>query len=196
MFPDTPLVPRDAYQKTRMRMWSKLVDEQIFEATREISFSAHFRARMRGMTEEQRQTRFENVGDPERRARFIDTFEHGTDSHYVLESVADYEKAFKKMEADLGEAGPWLLGADFSLADINMIPYVGRLDFLNLLDIWLDHRPLTQEWWARALQRPSTKAAILDPMSETDWREMRKYGTQLRADIERIRGEYLEALAR
>ena len=133
VFREVPLVPADAYEKPRMRMWSKLIDEQIFEATREISFSAHFRARMQGMTEEQRQTRFNNVGDPERTARYTEIFEKGTESHYVLEAVADYEKAFKKMEVDLDEGGgPWLLGANYTLADINVIPYVGRLDFLNL----------------------------------------------------------------
>jgi glutathione S-transferase len=195
VFPDVALVPRDAYQKTRMRMWSKLIDEQIFEATREISFSAHFRARMQGMSEEQRQRRFNNVGDPERTARYTEIFEQGTDSHYVLESVADYEKTFKKMEGDLAEAGgPWLLGADYSLADINMIPYVGRLGFLNLLDIWIDARPLTRSWWARAQERPSTNAAIRVPMSDKDWEDMQKYGTELRGEITRIRDGYLAGL--
>ncbi|MBT3550010.1 MAG: glutathione S-transferase family protein [Rhodospirillaceae bacterium] len=196
VFPEVPLVPVDAYQKTRMRMWSKLIDEQIFEATREISFSAHFRTRMQGMSEEQRQTRFNNVGDPERTARYTEIFEKGTDSHYMLESVADYEKAFKKMEADLGTGGgPWLLGADYSLADINMIPYVGRLEFLNLLDIWLQERPLTRAWWALALERPSTNAAIRAPMADKDWEDMQKYGGQLRGEITRIRDDYLAGLS-
>ena len=150
---------------------------------------------MQGMSEEQRQTRFNNVGDPERTARYTEIFEKGTDSHYILESVADYEKTFKKMEADLGTSGgPWLLGADYSLADINMIPYVGRLEFLNLLDIWLAARPLTQRWWALALERPSTNAAIHAPMADKDWEDMQKYGSQLRGAISAIRDGYLAGL--
>jgi glutathione S-transferase len=147
------------------------------------------------MSEEQRQTRFNNVGDPERTARYTEIYEMGTDSHYMLESVADYEKAFKKMEADLSDSGgPWLLGTDYSLADINMIPYVGRLEFLNLLDIWLADRPLSCAWWALALERPSTNAAIRAPMADKDWEDMQKYGGELRAAISAIRDGYLAGL--
>jgi hypothetical protein len=56
-----------------MRLWSKAVDETLFEATRELSFSAMFRERMRNMTEEQREGRYRNVGDPIKRARLIST---------------------------------------------------------------------------------------------------------------------------
>ena len=64
IWPNPPLLPDDPYLKTRMRQFSKLVDETIFEATRELSFSAMFRERMKNMPEEQRQKRFFNVGDP------------------------------------------------------------------------------------------------------------------------------------
>ena len=70
-FPNPRLVPQDPYLRARMRLWSKAVDEQLFEATRELSFSAMFRERMRNMTEEQRQGRYQNVGDPIKRARLI-----------------------------------------------------------------------------------------------------------------------------
>ena len=69
-FPRPALVPADPHLKTRMRLWSKAIDEGLFEATRELSFSAMFRERLRSMTEQRRQTRFRNVGDPERRAHF------------------------------------------------------------------------------------------------------------------------------
>ena len=46
-FPAHPLVPHDPHARARMRLWSKAVDEQLFEATRELSFSAMFRERMR-----------------------------------------------------------------------------------------------------------------------------------------------------
>jgi hypothetical protein len=59
-----------------MRLWSKHIDEGLFEATREISFSAMFRDKLRNMSEEQRQIRFRNIGDPARSARFMSTYEH------------------------------------------------------------------------------------------------------------------------
>ncbi len=153
-FPTPRLAPPDAFGRARMRLWSKLVDEQIFEATRELSFSAHFRYKMRTMTEAQRQTRYANVGDPERRARFMSTYEHGVDSPYVYQAIGHFEKAFKAMDASLAEGGgPWLLGADYGLADINMIPFVARMHYLDLIDIWIGERPRVRQWWQRALQR-------------------------------------------
>ncbi|NQV55688.1 MAG: glutathione S-transferase family protein [Rhodospirillales bacterium] len=190
-YPDNPLIPDDPYLKTRMRLWSKQIDEHIFAASRELSFSGPFRARMKSMTEEQRQERFDNVGDPDRRARYISTFELGTDSPYILQAVADYEKVFKAMEAALDEFGPWLLGADFSLADINMIPYVARLHYMKILDIWIAERPLVKRWWARAQERPSVIECIASKLMDEDIANMGKYGTEMQGDIARIRTDYL-----
>ena len=60
-FPDPPLIPADPWLRSRMRIWSKIVDEGLFEGITEISFSAMFRERMRNMPEELRQKRFQNV---------------------------------------------------------------------------------------------------------------------------------------
>ncbi|HEY7662519.1 MAG TPA: glutathione S-transferase N-terminal domain-containing protein, partial [Xanthobacteraceae bacterium] len=92
-FPEPPLVPADPWQRSRMRIWSKMVDEGLFEGITEISFSAMFRERMRSMPEELRQKRFRNIGDPRRRDRFKSTYELGTRSPFVLHAVAAYERA-------------------------------------------------------------------------------------------------------
>ena len=75
---------KSPYERSQMRLWSKHIDEGLFEATREISFSAMFRERLRNMTEEQRQIRFRNIGDPARTARFMSTYEHGVESRLCL----------------------------------------------------------------------------------------------------------------
>ncbi|MCZ6764613.1 MAG: glutathione S-transferase family protein [Alphaproteobacteria bacterium] len=199
-YPQTALVPDDPYLRTQMRLWSKLIDEKIFEATREISFSAHFRQIMRKMTEEQREGRYRNVGDPERRDRMMSAYTKGVESHYVYQGVADFEKAFKSMEAALGPlgagglGGPWLLGEAFSLGDINMIPYVARMAFLNLADIWIADRPRVQAWWERAQARPSYKASISDQLTEEDAGEMWKYGSEIRDRVAELRADYLDAI--
>ena len=104
-FPEPPLVPRDPALRARMRLWSKYVDEGLFEGIGEISFSAMFRERMKAMTPEMRERRFRNVGDPRRRDRFMSTYELGAQSPYVVHAIAAYERAFKAMEKALGEGG-------------------------------------------------------------------------------------------
>ena len=82
-FPQPRLIPADPWLRTRMRLWSKMVDEGLFEGVTEISFSAMFRERMRNMPEETRERRFRNIGDPRRRDRFMSTYEHGVRSPFV-----------------------------------------------------------------------------------------------------------------
>lgn len=193
--PEPRLVPTDPHARARMRLWSKAIDEGLFEATRELSFSAMFRDRLKGMTEEQRQTRFRNVGDPERRARYESCYADGAESPYVLFGIADFEKTFRTMEKDLAAGGPWLLGRDYSLADINLIPFVARLHFLNLLDLWIADRPHVQSWWALAQTRPSYKSEILNALTETEIADMRASGTKIRARVGARRADYLANLA-
>ncbi len=189
-FPDLRLVPPDPFLRARMRLWSKAVDEQLFEATRELSFSAMFRERMRGMTEEQRQGRFQNVGDPIKRARLISTYEEGVDSPYVFQGIGAFEMAFAKMEKDLKAGGPWLIGAQLSLADINMMPFVARMAYLDLLDVWIEDRPATREWWGRAQTLPSFIASIPEKVPAADFEAMKSSGGAIRARVADRLAEY------
>ena len=82
--------------------------------------------------------------------------ELGVDSPYVFQAIGNWEKAFKALDASLAEfGGPWLLGDQFTLADINMIPYLWRIEYLDLIDIWLDDHTATADWWDRAKAQPS-----------------------------------------
>jgi glutathione S-transferase len=189
--PAPPLSPGDAHGRARMRLWSKAVDEGLFEATRELSFSAMFRERMRGMTEEQRQVRFRNVGDPVKRARFTSCYAEGVESPYVFEGIAAYEKAFAKMEEDLADGRPWLMGDALTLADIALMPFVARLDYLTLLEIWLANRPRAQAWWQRAQARPSFRGAIPEALDAKEIAEMQTSGAKIRARVAEKRAEYL-----
>jgi glutathione S-transferase len=174
-----------------MRLWSKAVDEGLFEATRELSFSAMFRERMRGMTEEQRQGRFRNVGDPVKRARFMSCYADGAESPYVYEGIAAFEKAFAKMEEDLADGRPWLLGDAMTLADIALMPFVARLDYLTLLDVWIAKRPHVQAWWQRAQARPTFRGAIPEALTAKEIAEMKTSGAKIRARAGEKRAEYL-----
>jgi glutathione S-transferase len=200
-FPRPPkLIPSDPWLQGRMRLWSKFVDEGLFDGVTEISFSAMFRERMKAMPEEIRQKRFRNVGDPRRTDRFKSTYEHGVDSPFVVHAVAAYERAFKHLEDELREnGGPWILGADPSLADINVMPFAARLDYLGLLDLWIGDRPRVQQWWSNASAWPYFKSGLYDLISEAEFAEMRTHGPKVRngiaAHIARLRREADAAVA-
>lgn len=195
-FPEPRLIPTSPYERTQMRKWSKAVDEGLFAATRELSFSAMFRERMRGMSDAQREARFTNVGDPDKRARFMSTYELGVESPYVFQAIANYEIAFRDMEKALsGNASGWLTGSAMSLADINMMPFVARLAYLQLIDVWTENRPLCRAWWARVRQLPSFKSAITSQLTDTELDSMGTFGTRIAARVGERRQEYLQLLA-
>jgi len=152
-----------------MRFWSKAVDEGLHEGVTEISFSAMFRERMRVMPPDIRERRFRNIGDPRRRDRFKSTYELGPQSPFVLYAIAAYERAFEVLEETLTNGGPWVLGNQISLADISLMPYVARLDYLNLLELWTNGRPRVMGWWARACERPSFRRGLYEGITETEF---------------------------
>jgi glutathione S-transferase len=194
-FPQPPLIPSDPWQRSRMRIWSKLVDEGLFEGVTEISFSAMFRERMRSMPEELRQRRFQNIGDPRRRDRFKSTYELGVRSPFVLHAIAAYERAFGLMEETLAEDGPWIVGARATLADINLMPFAARLDYLGLIDLWTTDRPRVSAWWAMAREWPSFKRGLSDLISEAEFAEMRTHGPKIRDDVAALLGGLREGKA-
>jgi glutathione S-transferase len=185
-FPDPPLVPKDPSERARMRLWSKIVDEGLFEGATDISFSAMFRERMKNLTPALRERRFENIGDPRRRDRYRSTYEVGVHSPFVLHAIYAYERAFKLMETTLSERGPWLLGEAPTLADINMMPFVARLAYLGLLEAWTANRPRINEWWARSQQWPSFKSGLSDLVTEAEFIDMRTHGPGIREDVDAL----------
>jgi glutathione S-transferase len=93
--------------------------------------------------------------------------EHGLDSEFVIDALAQHQKMISWMAEDL-KRGPFLAGDAFSLADAAVAPYILRLELLKLSGMW-SHHPAVAGWWARVRERPSVKSTIFDRMKESDW---------------------------
>jgi glutathione S-transferase len=182
-FPDPSLTPENPLGRAQMRLWPKFVDEGLHEAVGAISFSAVFRERMRAMTPEQRQARYTNTGDPKRGDVLRDTYERGAKSRWMLFGIAAFEHMFKRLEAELADGRPWIMGDRATLADIGLMPYVARLDYLNLLDLWTAGRPRTEAWWQDVRAWPSYRAGIVTPMTTGEVDEMSLHGPKIRDDV-------------
>jgi glutathione S-transferase len=62
------------------------------------------------------------------------------------------------MDAAL-ESGPWQVGAQYSLADINVAPLIDRMADLGFSDIWDPTYPRVADWYERMQARPAPGGA-------------------------------------
>jgi glutathione S-transferase len=162
-FPKPPLMPKHPYQRHRVRMYNKLIDEYVHNSCMILTFATAFRPAFLKMTPEAWQAEI-NKTPLKRRAEYKrSVIEHGLDSEFVVEA---HRKLLSWM-ADSLKDRPYLAGETFSNADCAAIPYILRLELLKLSGLW-DGYPAVAAWWARMRTRPSVKAAIFDRMTEAD----------------------------
>ncbi len=57
--------------------------------------------------------------------------EEGVNSNYIAIALTRYRKFILTLNARLENAGPWLAGEVFSLADTGLFPYLNRLDMMG-----------------------------------------------------------------
>lgn len=194
VFPEPPLSPKNAYDRAQMRTWSKMVDDGLHEGVTEISFSAMFRNKMKNMTSAERESRFQNIGDPKRRDRFSSTFKDGVDSPFVMHAIAAYEKAFRLMEQRLSDGRTWIMGENYTLADINMMPYIARLTYLGLIEVWIKDKPAIADWWQRAHLLPSFKKGISDLITAQEFIDMENFGKDILERLRKLHARHISLL--
>ena len=166
VFPTPPLMPKEPLLRHRVRLFNKLIDEYLHNACTILTFATAFRPNFLKMPREAWLAEI-NKAPIKRRAEYKrSVIEHGLDSEFVIDAVAQHQKLLSWM-ADALAGGKHLAGDNFSNADCAVIPYILRLELLKLDGMWAQH-PAIADWWARVRVRPSVKATIFDRMEEKD----------------------------
>ncbi|KAH6782625.1 Glutathione S-transferase family protein [Perilla frutescens var. hirtella] len=70
------------------------------------------------------------------------------------------ERILDEAETKLSETTAYLLGGEFTLADVAFIPVLSRLALLNMEEKYIATRPNVAEYWNRVQKRPSYKKVI------------------------------------
>jgi len=118
------------------------------------------------LTPEECEAGFAKAPSKQRSAYKCDVVAHGLDSRFVKEAVEHHEKLLTWID-DAMKDDPYLVGHTYSLADVAVIPYILRLELIQLSRMW-DKRPGVAAWWERVRPRPSTDTAIFKRMTEVD----------------------------
>jgi glutathione S-transferase len=171
-FAEPPLMPADRLARAKVRYFNKLIDEYVHNSCTILTFATAFRPALVRLSPEAREATYAKSPSKKRTEFKRDVIAHGLDSIYVAEAVEHHEKLLRWIDEAM-KTGPYLAGETYSLADIAVIPYVLRLELLQLSRMW-GKRPGVAAWWERLRARASTQQAILDRMSEADWAPFRE----------------------
>jgi glutathione S-transferase len=158
VFPDKPLKPDNARDRHLMRLWGKRIDEDVFPATSIVTFAISHRHAVLANPPAVIEEYVNKLGPaeaPQRKKRL----ETGIDDPDARGALRVYDKFLGDMETALADR-PWLAGDRFSLAEVNVIPFVNRLDMLALSGMWTQSRPHVTDWWERIKARPTFQDAM------------------------------------
>ena len=183
--PTPPLKPEAPYQRARMRLWIKQLDDSIHDAINTISNTIAFRRLRVNQSAEERAASLARISDPAKRAKMKDLVENGIESRFMGEALSRLDKMLGDMELALTE-DDWLAGDQYSLADVGLAPYVNRMAMLGLEGMWTSGRPNLAGWYDRIKKRPSYKTAILNHDPADRIAMMKKSGAELWPRIKEI----------
>ncbi len=165
-FPDTPLRPADPYGRAQMRIWTKFVDEYFCPALSFLGWHAMIKTAVQHLTPEEFEAKVARIPLKEQR----DKWRESAAQVWTPEQLDDWRRkvrvSIQRMEQGL--AGPWMLGQQFTLADVSLFAMLIGMpqryaDIVNERD-----SPRVVEWYARMMERPGVREtlAIRQPARE------------------------------
>jgi glutathione S-transferase len=157
-FPEPPLRPASAYDKATMRLWTKLIDENLHVNSRIVGMCIVVRHAKAAADPEELEKYLVEMPEIVRKENDRINIAQGLDSPLLPRAVAYFRTVFEDMNAALAES-PWLAGESFSLADISLGVYVTRLKSFQMAPLWSDLSHLN-EWYERFIGRDSYAAGV------------------------------------
>jgi glutathione S-transferase len=150
-----PFRPPDALGLARMRSLMRFIDEVPTPAVRVPSYNLAFLPHFQAMTEEEFMAVAESK--PLRKEFLLKMGRTGFPAAEMNAALDRLSRAVKRMdEAIVTSGGPWLMGAQPTLADIAMMPNIVRMDDINLGHLW-EGRPNIPRWLDAIRAHPAFK---------------------------------------
>jgi glutathione S-transferase len=175
VFPDPPLRPSDASATARMRGWGKMADDFGLSAVRIPTWSRTKADAIGALKEAGKlDETIARIPLKDHRDKFLKIAEGGFSEAEFEDAYAKMDFVYARAEAALAQA-PFLVGEMFTLADVNMLPFIYQ--FGKYREELLDpaNHPRTRDWHDRMMARPavvktytpSDEAPARPPMPES-----------------------------
>jgi len=171
-YPQNPLVPTDLIERARTRAWMHYIEEIAVGAIRVPSFNRAFLYRFKGQDKQQFQAQeidtrpvrkelFQRMGSPK-----------GFAKEAVDKALGELAETCRRMDEAIARKGPWLVGEQFTLADVLVMPSIDRMADLGLSHVWTGKYPRVSEWYERLQARPAFKATYYRGSRVSDFLEL------------------------
>ncbi len=158
-FPAVPLRPADAAGRARVRAWTLYIATEPTWAIKAPSYQQNLRPALAGMKSEAEFAAITaRMPNRENAARWVAAATRGFTATELDTELGRLAKTLDRMQAAL-EHADWLAGGMFTLADVDMAPFVHRLAALGETAM-LAARPRVADWYARIQVRQAFALAM------------------------------------
>jgi len=154
VFPDpTSLVQNDPVKRAAMRSFIRYTDEVPTPAVRVLSYNMAFLPHFSDMSEDDFVALAESK--PLRKDFLLSMGRTGFSTQEMTKALERLRQTIVRMsEALRASRGPWLMGANITLADVAIMPIVVRMEDLSLGALW-EHLPAIGRWLDALRRRPA-----------------------------------------
>jgi glutathione S-transferase len=154
VFPEpTALVPGDPVKRAAMRSFMRYIDEVPTPAVRVPSYNLAFLPHFSGMSEDDFTALAESK--PLRKDFLLSMGRSGFSTQEMNKALEKLRQAIVRMSESLrAGSGPWLMGANVTLADVAIMPVVVRMEDLGLGALW-QRLPEIGRWLEALRRRPA-----------------------------------------
>lgn len=156
------LMPTEPAKRDELRVWLIRLDAGLHEQVAVISFCLAFRQQIltRYATGEALESFFYNIPDPAREVVMRDMVINGTASPRLKLAIMAYKKLLADLAAAL-KSSEWIIDSGLSLADFAYLPYIERLEQLQLTGLWSDY-PQIENWLQRVRKTSAYQVGMQD----------------------------------
>lgn len=154
-FPEPALRPTTPQGRAEMRTWLRFFDEVSTPAVRYPSYNMALAANTGHMSDAERRALADRR--PIKKYFFRRMGRDGFPQEDLEAALERLRRTVGRLEAALEDGRPWLLGSQFTLADICITPTMDRLADLGLQALWEENNTAVTAWLKRLQSRPSVQ---------------------------------------
>ncbi len=161
-YTQTTFRPYDHYLRSQMRAFLVFVDVWPTPAVRIPSFQ--FGGLLKKFSAMSDKKFFNLINKRPLKADFYLSFDKNTGfkQQQIFDSFAVISRTVKRMDEMLKKfGGPWLMGDDYTLADMAVLPLIDRMQDLGLDELWIKQYPTISKWLHDAQKRPASRQSYV-----------------------------------